>query len=227
MNRMQSFLLAAVALLVGVVAAASFNIFRLREQSTVTFRPGIMSTEANLLADCNPFPFTATHHPTEMIQIELPGTFDPKNLRPVMTQMSIINAPPWTNPDLGSAQPYSGPPTNWTPKTKLDMNLDLGPQGGPKRTMVLIKVIVRDPAVTFRTDGFAITTGDVNGRKMFCKFDGGYQQKEATFVAFYYKATPNKPTMGSYGLGLVFQDIDPGYILPIFVDPEVQNNGID
>jgi hypothetical protein len=139
--------------------------------------------------------------------------------------MSIINASPWINPDPSSSQPYSGSPTNWTPKTKLDLNLDLGPQGGPKRTMVLIKVIVRDPAVTFRTDGFAITSGDVNGRKMFCQIDGGYTQKEATFVAFYYKETPNKPTMGTFNLGLIVQDVNAGYILPIFVDPEVQNNG--
>jgi hypothetical protein len=223
MNWTRSFLLAAVGLVVGVVAAVSFNVFKLQAQSTVTFRKGIMSTGTELLDDCHPFPFTATKHPTEIIEIELPGTFDPRNLQPVMTQMSITD-PPWTSGNPTTKQAYN-PAITWTPKTKLDLSLDLGPPGGTKRSMVLIKVIVRDPTVTFRTDGFAITSGDVNGRKMFCQFSGGYGQKEATFVAFYYKPTPHQPTMGAFNLGLIVQDMDPAYILPIFVDPAVQNNG--
>ena len=226
MTRIQGFLLAAVALLVGVIATASLNIFRLREQSTVTFRRGIMSTEAELIDDCKPFPFTATHHPTQMIEIELPGTFDPKNLQVKMTQMNIINASPWTNPDPGSRSPI-GSVTNWTPKTKLDMDLDLGPQGGPKRTMVLIKVIVRDPAVTFRDrrirhhDGRRQRSEDVLQVSRWIPAEGGHLRRVLL------QGDAQQADDGRYGLGLVFQDIDPGYILPIFVDPEVQNNGID
>jgi hypothetical protein len=225
MNWTRSFLLAAVGLVVGIVGAVSFNTYKLQAQSTVTFRKGVMSTGAELLDNCNPFPFTAAKHPTQIIEIELPGTFDPHNLQPVMTQMSITD-PPWTSGNPTTKQTYN-PAINWTPRTKLDMDLNLAPPGGTNRSMVLIKVIVRDPAVTFRTDGFAITSGDVNGRKMFCKFAGGYGTKEVTFVAFYYKATPHQPTMGTFNLGLIVQDADLAYILPIFVDPVVENNGFN
>jgi len=226
MNWTRTAALTVVGVAIGASAVVAFNKFRQLEMVTATFRPGVMSTGAELLDKCDPPPFTAARHPTQMIQIELPGTFDPRNLQPVMTQMGVINAPPWTTPDPLSAQPYNGAVT-WSPKTKLDLNLNLGPQGGPKRHMVLIKIIVRDPNVTFRTDGFAITAGDVNGRKMFCQIPGGYGVNEATFVAFYYKPTPHQPTMGTFNLGLVVKDVDPAYILPIFVDPAVENNGID
>lgn len=225
MNWTRTFLLATAGVVVGAAAAVAINIFQLNAQSTVTYRPGIMSTGAELLDDCNPFPFTANKHPTEMIEIALPGKFDPANLQVAMTHM-VINAPPWTSGDPSTKTAYN-PTINWMPRTKLDLNLDLGPSGGTKRTMVLIKVIIGDPSVTLRTDGFAITSGDVNGRKMFCQFAGGYGQREATFAAFYYKQTPNKPTMGTFNVGLIVQDTNAMYTLPIFLDPEVQNNGID
>ena len=225
MNWTRTVLLTGVGVVIGSSAVVAFNKFRQLEMITTTFRKGVMSTGAEVLDDCQPFPFTAAKHPTQIIEVEIPGTFDPRNLQPVVTQMNII-APPWTAGDPSTKTAYN-PAITRMPRTKLDLNLDLGAPGGTKRSMVLIKVIVRDPAVTFRTDGFAITSGDVNGRRMFCKFPGGFGQKEATFAAFYYKPTPHQPTMGTFNLGLVVQDVNPAYILPIFVDPAVENNGIE
>ena len=130
---------------------------------------------------------------------------------------------PWTSGNPPTA-PYNKA-TPWSPRTRLDLDLDLGPAGGTKPEMVLIKIKVDDPTVKFRTDGFAIAAGDTNGRSMFCQFSGGFGLHDATFAATYYKPHPNQKTMGSYNIGLILPDTDPAYTLPIIIDPMVQNNG--
>ncbi|HEX4709528.1 hypothetical protein [Phenylobacterium sp.] len=220
MNMARSLVAVVLAALIGVAGTMAWLHRSQAQVVSPTFRAGIMSTGSDNLHTCQPF--TAANHPTRMIQVELPGTFDPRNLQPVITQMDITAAP-WTSGNPPPA-PYNKA-TPWSPKTRLDLDLDLGPAGGTKPEMVLIKIIVDDPTVKFRTDGFAIAASDANGRSMFCQFSGGFGLHDATFGAVYYKPHPNQKTMGSYNIGLILPDADPAYILPIFIDPVVQNNG--
>ena len=213
-------LLAAVALsgvLAGCAGAPEFR---------QTLRP-IYSNGTVLLDPCKPF--TDAHHPTRMFQIELQGsTFDVKHIDPKITVLPVTS-PPWTSGDANNSAPYTTVPT-WSPKTRLDLDLDLfAPASGKHREMVLIKVIVDDHSVAFRNDGFAIMSETGNGQHMFCQFKGGFdktRENSATFVAYYY-SNPDSThhTFGVFDIGLVIPDSDPQFILPIFIDPEVKNDG--
>ena len=75
-------------------------------------------------------------------------------------------------------------------------------------------------------DPFTIISTDAN-RKMYCKFTGGFKTDSATFMATYVKPVPNNRTYGSYAVGLNLPSTDGTYTLPIYLDPEVENNGIN
>jgi hypothetical protein len=188
-----------------------------------TLRPGISSSGTTLLDDCKPF--TDKKHPTYMFQIRLRGAFDVKHIDPEITEMKVTS-PPWTSGNSDTSTPYTTVPA-WTPKTRLDLDLDLYESAtGKKREMVLIKIVVDDPSVKFRTDGFAITAETGNGQHMFCQFKDGFAEHDATFAAYYYfNPNPQHDTLGVFDIGLVIPDADSAYILPIFIDPEVKNNG--
>ena len=213
-------------LLLGVVDATAWAQVAAPRERHRTIRPRLDSTGSEVLKICRVYPFRKNNHPTHMIQIKLTGPFDVRNLNPEITEMEV-NADPWTSGDPATSKPYDKTPT-WTPRTRLDLDLDLAPVAeGKKREKVLIKIIVDDPTIKFRGDAFAITAADVNGPNMFCRFDGGYTDNSATFVAFYYKdPRGNMETFGDFNIGLVIPDADPNYMLPIFIDPEVKNNGL-
>jgi hypothetical protein len=200
-----------------------------------TFRPTIKSKTKQVLEDCNPFPFTAAKHPTHMYQIKLPGTpFDIRDLKPQITEMDVTTAP-WTDGDPSTSKGYNGNVT-WTPSTPLDMDLNLGPATpataptsattAETYNQVLIKIVIDDPAVTMIGNDFTIISTDAN-RKMFCKFAGGFKTNSATFMASYVKPVPNQKTFGSYSLGVNIPSTDKTYVLPIYIDPEVENNGVN
>lgn len=184
----------------------------------------VFSTGGEALNNCKTF--TDKYHPDRLILITLPGKFDVNNLSPVITEMDVT-ASPWTQGNPAAPEPPPSSPT-WTPRTKLDLNLGLvANPSGKKVDKVLIEVLVEDTSVHFRSDGYAIEAGDKTGNsdKMFCQIPGGYQAQYATFMAFYYTDNNGtKPTMGSYNVGLVLGDGMP-YDLPIFLDPDVMNNG--
>lgn len=184
----------------------------------------LFSSGGDALDNCKAF--TDKYHADRIIIVTLPGTFDINNLNPVITEEDVTAAP-WTQGDPTKPEPPPTPPT-WTPRTKLDLDLDLvASPSGKKVDKVLIQVVVADPNVHFRNDGYAIEAGNKSGNsaKMFCQFPGGYQAQSATFMAFYYTDNNgSKPTMGNYNIGLVLGDGQP-YDLPIFIDPDVLNNG--
>src|SRR5437588_5928899 len=130
MNMARSMVAVIVAALVGVAGTMAWLHRSQAQVVSPTFRAGIMSTGSDNLHTCQPF--TATNHPTRMIQVELTGTFDLRNLHPIITQMDVTS--PWTSGNPPTA-PYNKA-TPWSPRTRLDLDLDLGPAGGTKPEMV-------------------------------------------------------------------------------------------
>lgn len=231
MNSIRAALLgAAIGVLVNGAANAGSHHKPLREQLLPKYPMGLLSTGSDALDDCAAF--TRQKHPTKLIKVELQGSFDPRKLDPKFTQMDVTHSP-WTTGDPGTERPFD-PHATWSPRTRLDMNLGLAsaPTGpNPKPQMMLLNVVIDDQTVHLRDDAFAIAASDVNGRKMFCRLSTAlpYGKHEATFVAFYY-FKPNHPdgeTYGSFNIGLIVPDTaDPThYMTPIFIDPEVENNG--
>lgn len=188
-----------------------------------TFRQHIMSTGGDELDGCPKF--TDKYHPNRIITIVIPSPFNINNLNPTITQQGILQQAPWTTP-TGPVQPV--PPPTWSPRTQLDLNVDLVPTPtGNKHDKTLIKVIVEDPSVRFRTDGYAVeaTGKDGNGKHMLCQLDGGYTPGSVLFLTKYFTDNNGKqPTFGSYNLGLVL-GAGNTVNLPIFIDPEIENNG--
>ena len=189
-----------------------------------TFRSGIKSATDEALQPCKQFPFDANNHPTEIFQVKLTGVpFDIRNLKPVITVMDV-NASPWLEGDPKTARKMG--PIPWSPNTPLDLDLNLDSStGSGKNNEALIKFIVDDQNVTMIADPYSVVSGDVN-KKMFCRFSGGFGTHDATFMVTYYKPHPNEKTFGSFNLGLNIPGIDNSYTLPIYIDPEVENNGI-
>jgi hypothetical protein len=217
---------AIVSAVVGGAAVGGLY-YKLHPEELVPKYPmKVMSTGTEPMDPCKPFPFTANKHPTRYIRVTIPAPFDPRNLQPTMWEWPVTQSP-WTSPDSGPGAQFDNK-VDWTPKTRLDMNLDLADQPtGPKPEMVLVNVVLADQTVSFRNDAFAVAVGDTNGKKMFCSI-GGFGPHEATFVAYYYH-NPNpgkKGTFGSFNIGLIVPDgTDPAYTLPLFLDPDVENNG--
>lgn len=213
----------AVGLVAGVVGTKLW-LSRKTERPPVASGPiHVMSTGGDLLKTCKTF--TDKYHPDRAILIKIPGTFDIGNLNPVIKEYGV-NAS-WTGPDLNN--PLAGPtPPTWTPRTPLDLNLDLADvPNGKKPDKILIQIQVEDPNVKFRQDGYAIEAGNVNGNgaKMLCQFNGGFQTQSATFMALYFSDNDgSKPTYGAFNIGLVSGNGQP-FQMPIFIDPEVENNG--
>jgi hypothetical protein len=210
---------------VGAVIAVVANNALQAQTSYPTFRPGIKSAMDEELGRCTPFPFTNNHHPTKMFQIMLPGLpFDIRNMRPVITEMDVTTSP-WTEGDPTTSKPYAGH-TTWSPNTPLDLDLNLSSTAGPgKHDKALIKIVVEDQNVKMIADPFTVVSGDAN-KQMFCRFSGGFTEHSATFMtSYYYKPNSNGKTMGSYNLGVNIPAADNSYVLPIYIDPAVENNG--
>jgi len=185
--------------------------------------PKLMSTGGDALSPCKKF--DANYHADRAIVIDVPGVFNVENITPVVSEYGV-NAT-WTGPDLNNPLSPPSAPT-WTPRTPFDLNLDLvSAPSGKKVDKVLITIQIDDQNVQFRQDGYAIEAGNKNGNgpKMLCQFDGGFQTHSATFMAFYFTDNNgSKPTLGYYNIGLVTGNGQP-YQLPVFLDPEVENNG--
>jgi hypothetical protein len=91
---------------------------------------------------------------------------------------------------------------------------------------VLIKVVVDDPSVTFRSDGYAIAAGDRNARELFCQFPGGFKDHEATAMTYYFTRKPGAAHIYSrYNIGLTLPHTDKSRVVPIILDPSVKNTG--
>jgi hypothetical protein len=188
--------------------------------------PGQPSTDNHLLRTCPPF--TATDHPTRIFVIKLTGRFDPRALHPIITE-SVVTEPPWTtgNP---KGPPLTQIPPAWTPKTPLDLDLNVvigeRPELYGKREKVLIRIVVEDTSVSFRSDGYAIAAGDHNARELFCQFPGGFQEHEATAMTYYFTRKPGAADIYSrYNVGLTLPHTDKSRVVPIILDPSVKNTG--
>jgi hypothetical protein len=201
--------------------------FLLAACTSLSTGPSVPSTDNHLLRTC-PL-FTASDHPTRIYEIKLTGhRFDPRDLHPVITE-ERVTAPPWTGGDSGEKQLTVIPP-EWPSKTPLD--LDLNSVIGEarelygKREKVLIKIAIEDQEVTFRSDGYAISAGDHNGKALFCQFLGGFKNHEATFMTYYFKRGHESGDIyARYNVGLTLPDTHIGYVVPILLDPGTKNTG--
>jgi hypothetical protein len=214
----------AGALLGAAVGAAAVYATLTTTNPSNTARPTIKTKTDHTIPACNPWPFDKNHHPTEMYQIEL--TSSPLNiydLKPVITEMPVLATNNYTVGDVTNAKPYAGA-ISWTPTTPLDMNLDLAASGATnKHSLVLIRIVVDDPQVKLINEPFTIISNDAN-KDMFCTFKtGGVVGNSVTF-AVNYKGVTGQKDYGSYSVGLIIVTAS-GQQFPIYLDPEVQNNG--
>jgi hypothetical protein len=222
--------LVTTAAIVGVLAGIGFTALYIGKflptAMHATYRPTIFTSTNETLDECKPFYADTANdksHATHMFQIEIKGpTFDPRHLNTTITEMDVTQAP-WTDGDPTTSKPYMGV-INWTPKTPLDLNLDLGPDTDSSRHhKVLIKLIVDDQNVNFIQYPYYIVSDDTN-KGMFCRFDKGYNSHYATFMVRHLKSSSTK-TFASFNVGLIIPSDDGSYTIPIYLDPEVQNNG--
>jgi hypothetical protein len=106
-------------------------------------------------------------------------------------------------------------------KTRLDLDVNLQKPGDS----AMIKIILDDPQLKFRADDAKIRGGGPNGRDMLCSVRLSSDERSIRFIVFYYKK--DKVTYGKYNIGLTVTDNDAasGYVLPLYIDPMIKNNG--
>ena len=180
-----------------------------------TFRSTI-KTQSKPIKDCV---ITPTNQPTHMYRITLTNRpFTVEGLTTSITEMDLLNGVP------GPASPYTGS-TNWTPTTPLDLDLGLvATPGGGKHARVLIQVVVDDVNVKMIADPFTIISNDAN-KDMFCRYPGGATTPNSvTFGVNYLPGQSGAKVYGAYSIGVMIPMTSGGF-LPIYLDPEMENNG--
>lgn len=187
-----------------------------------THRPNIHVATKETLDDCH---FTANDFPMRMYQVDIaPQTTPALNvhaLKPTITFMDVgADVKPVSSPTV-----YNQSSTATTP---LDLNLDLGPAnsttpGPQKPSHVLIRIVDNDASNPLFGDDYTVISIDAN-RQMFCKYRA-YTKSEAVIgVKYMPKPSGQNALFGSYSIGVtVKQPTQPD--LPVWLDPEVENNG--
>ena len=165
--------------------------------------------------------------PTTVYKIRISETFDLRN--PQVTKFT--RPAKEVIPKSGIYdEDYDAPDTIYTwdsdaaVKTRLDVNVDLKIDGDA----AMIKIILDDPLLTFRTDDGVIRAGGPHGKAMICGVERNIDEKSIRFGVFHYKEhQSDKKTFGKYNIGLIATEKDrtSGYVLPIYIDPMIKNNG--
>jgi hypothetical protein len=105
-------------------------------------------------------------------------------------------------------------------KTRLDIVTTL-----KDGEAAVVRIVLADPLLAFQQKPYALRGGDPNAPLIFCDpvyVTGGRQ------LSFTVHRYTGGPTYASYNLGLIVTDEnDSAYQLPIFIDPGVDNDGID
>jgi hypothetical protein len=206
--------LAVGALIVWLIC---LNTTPMTSDSYPTRRPGIHTKADEEIRPC-----TAAFVPKRLYVINLTPQATPSlnlnDLRPLITYVNLD-----TNGDpIPPVMTYVQSPTATTP---LDLNLDLGGPTSGKPGAVLIKIVNSDPTNTLFGDNYTVISIDSN-KDMFCK--KSYTTKEA-LIGVTYKAPPSGQTKlaGSFGIGVIVKQPTLPDKLPIWVDPEIENNGFN
>jgi hypothetical protein len=163
---------------------------------------------------------TPANQPDFMYRIRLTNVpFTVEGLTTKITQMDLVNGVP------GPEGPYTGGSPTWSPTTPLDLNLGLvAAPGGGKHARVLVQVVVDDPAVRMIPDPFTIITNDAN-KDMFCRYpNAGTAANAVTFGVNYLPGASGQKVYGSYSVGVMIP-MTSGAVLPVYLDPEVENSG--
>ncbi len=113
--------------------------------------------------------------------------------------------------------------SDWQNKTRIGIRTPL-----PSITdSVLVKIVLDNKRLSFRSDGFALRAGDPIGEAMFCdlRYDG--HSNSLTFKVQYLRGKGGKPLYGTYNIGVNVKDRkrNSKFSLPIFFDPEIKNEG--
>jgi hypothetical protein len=136
--------------------------------------------------------------------------------KPVVDQKTEY---PDGNPPPKRAE-QAAPTTPEKKKTRMDTIVTLGDgQSG------IVRIIIKAKDMRFRDDEAAVRGGDKYSGGMFCNVKKTDDKKQVEFLAYYKKGGPKT---ASYNLGIYVQDVQlpDAFELPIFLDPEVENNGV-
>jgi hypothetical protein len=161
--------------------------------------------------------------PKTVYKIELSEDFNLRN-----PQVTKSTRPAKADGHGDYDEDYAAPETPYTwpsdalNKTRLDVDVGLTARG----EAAMIKIVLDDSLLEFRTDDAVIRGGNEHGRDMLCSVRRSTTEKSVRFIVFYYKPNPTK-TYGKYNIGLIAKDLDTksGYTLPVYIDPMIKNNG--
>jgi len=159
------------------------------------------------------FPISAcsggtTPNPSESYGIEIGPNFK-------LDSPAVKLTYPGNRPKKGTYRPKQ--------PTKLDIATDLANSTQPGTVTITLK---KNSNLTFATGGMAFSGGDSNSSSIFCGPNVAKNTSGEDTLTF--TVLPHAGA-ASYILGLVAADSDPNSadVLPILIDPIVDNNGVD
>jgi hypothetical protein len=125
------------------------------------------------------------------------------------------------SPTDGTYNPVSDSPS----RTRLDIDSHLT---SPNQTAI-IKIILVGGKIEF-VDHNVVMAGDDKGKAMFCNLEYTKGDKSLKFLVYHHNDPDPSTgeTFGSFNVGVIIKEVGPRgerFQLPIFLDPEVKNNG--
>jgi hypothetical protein len=159
--------------------------------------------------------------PTVMYQITIPAGFDFHHPVVIKETFPMVSG----NPDTSHPLPNPVDP-NTPDATRLDIVTQVK---APKQT-ALIRIVNQDTTLDFQAGKAAVwdPLPKNNGySNMFCGLDTSVAG-QVTFTLHYPDSNgPNKITQGHPNIGMIVKDRDEPakYSLPVFLDPDVTNDG--
>jgi len=164
--------------------------------------------------------------PTKLIKIPIKGNL--KNI-PRRIRVRTYNSSTDTPSDPSSNMPQSDFGTEPL-QTRYDLDLKNYWEGAD---YIAVKVIIKDPDITFWDDEHSVVAADKDSLKMFCgrksrtieidEEDGTTTRWEV--LKFHIKNLKTTGNIGRLNIDLFFRDSTIKYSLPVVIDPMIKNNG--
>ena len=167
-----------------------------------------------------------TPQPTKLVKLIVTGNF--KNVNRVVRVRKYAES---TDTPSNPSNNMSQPSINGHQETRFDLDLS-GLWNGDE--YIAVKVILRDPEVTFWGSDLSITTTDSISAAMICGLQTRLWSKDEEenaskpsreFAKFYVRNTGTPGLVGSFNILLFIRDSDPRFNLPVIIDPKVRNDG--
>lgn len=166
--------------------------------------------------------------PTKAILINIDQPTDMFSLNRNIIEMSANSNGTDVLPGLPTST-VDYPPSDSYPAeidpTPFDIWLKLSADPKLKRDSILVKFVLSDDRMRFRSDQYAIAA-DAKGKSSLCGLKVSPDGKSAIVWAKYYSNPhqPGKKTVFGYNIGLYLTQTS-GKKLPIFIDPAMGNEG--